>query len=230
MQHQMELLNRIAEYFVNNEYRLLIIDSIMACFRVDYVGRGELNERQQKLNQFLSKLTHLAEEFNIAVLMVCCSLTQPHPPINEDRPIRYRVTLALVLCSQAQMAVKPSEAIFSLMHLRPEYSSAKGAVRSALLRFRILQTALNARQHTSSLMGVSTIQKNLERMYISSKFHVRIMWEDLALWHCILLHVTSMAASEFSRRIKRLLLLLRVRLLSHQETHHQTSALRIDSI
>ena len=61
MQHQMELLNKIAEYFVNNEYRLLIIDSIMACFRVDYVGRGELNERQQKLNQFLSKLTHLAE-------------------------------------------------------------------------------------------------------------------------------------------------------------------------
>ena len=57
----MELLNKIAEYFVNNEYRLLIIDSIMACFRVDYVGRGELNERQQKLNQFLSKLTLLAE-------------------------------------------------------------------------------------------------------------------------------------------------------------------------
>lgn len=68
-EHQMELLNKIAEYFVNNEYRLLVIDSIMACFRVDYVGRGELNERQQKLNQFLSKLTHLAEEFNIAVLM-----------------------------------------------------------------------------------------------------------------------------------------------------------------
>lgn len=33
----------------------------MALFRVDYVGRGELGERQQKLNQFLSKLTHVAE-------------------------------------------------------------------------------------------------------------------------------------------------------------------------
>ncbi|KAJ4358107.1 carboxymethylenebutenolidase [Didymosphaeria variabile] len=68
-EHQMELLNKVAEYFVNNEYRLLIIDSIMALFRVDYVGRGELNERQQKLNQFLSKLTHVAEEFNVAVFM-----------------------------------------------------------------------------------------------------------------------------------------------------------------
>ncbi|KAF2112125.1 meiotic recombination protein-like protein dmc1 [Lophiotrema nucula] len=76
-EHQMELLNKVAEYFVGNEYRLLIIDSIMALFRVDYTGRGELNERQQKLNQFLSKLTHVAEaltllclvEFNVAVLM-----------------------------------------------------------------------------------------------------------------------------------------------------------------
>jgi hypothetical protein len=57
----MELLNKVAEFFVGNEYRLLIIDSIMALFRVDYTGRGELNERQQKLNQFLSKLTHIAE-------------------------------------------------------------------------------------------------------------------------------------------------------------------------
>lgn len=60
-EHQMELLNKVAEFFVTNEYRLLIIDSIMALFRVDYTGRGELNERQQKLNQFLSKLTHVAE-------------------------------------------------------------------------------------------------------------------------------------------------------------------------
>jgi meiotic recombination protein DMC1 len=61
----MELLNKVAEFFVGNEYRLLIIDSIMALFRVDYTGRGELNERQQKLNQFLSKLTHVAEGVSI---------------------------------------------------------------------------------------------------------------------------------------------------------------------
>lgn len=42
----------------------------MACFRVDYCGRGELADRQQKLNQFLSKLTRMAEEFNVCVLMV----------------------------------------------------------------------------------------------------------------------------------------------------------------
>jgi meiotic recombination protein DMC1 len=60
-QHQHELLNLLSQSFASNEYRLLIIDSIMALFRVDYSGRGELNERQQKLNQFLSKLSHMAE-------------------------------------------------------------------------------------------------------------------------------------------------------------------------
>ena len=69
-EHQLELLNCLSQSFATNEYRLLIIDSIMNCFRVDYSGRGELSERQQKLNQFLSRLNHMAEEFNVCVLMV----------------------------------------------------------------------------------------------------------------------------------------------------------------
>lgn len=81
--------------FASNEYRLLIIDSIMNCFRVDFCGRAELADRQQKLNQFLSKLAHMAEgspstlylstipadilsEFNVCVLMVRI------PPIHRE--------------------------------------------------------------------------------------------------------------------------------------------------
>lgn len=41
----------------------------MALFRVDYSGRGELSERQQKLNQMLSRLTRISEEFNVAVFI-----------------------------------------------------------------------------------------------------------------------------------------------------------------
>ncbi|KAF3924209.1 hypothetical protein ABW21_db0202245 [Orbilia brochopaga] len=66
---QMELIQKLAEPFASGEYRLLVIDSIMACFRVDYSGRGELSERQQKLGQMLARLTTMAEEFNIAVYM-----------------------------------------------------------------------------------------------------------------------------------------------------------------
>jgi meiotic recombination protein DMC1 len=70
-EHQHELLNTLAREFAGGDFVLLVVDSIMACFSVDYQGRGELSHRQGKLNQFLSKLSHMAEEFNTAVLMVC---------------------------------------------------------------------------------------------------------------------------------------------------------------
>lgn len=68
-EHQMELAEQLGEELSSGEYRLIVVDSIMANFRVDYCGRGELNERQQKLNQHLFKLNRLAEEFNIAIFM-----------------------------------------------------------------------------------------------------------------------------------------------------------------
>jgi len=54
---------------VEDQFRLLIIDSITALFRVDFSGRGELADRQQKLGKMLSKLIKLAEEFNVAVFI-----------------------------------------------------------------------------------------------------------------------------------------------------------------
>lgn len=66
----MELLDGLSSSFVSGEFRLLIVDSIMALFRTDYCGRGELSERQQALNQFLTKLSKTADEFNLAVFMV----------------------------------------------------------------------------------------------------------------------------------------------------------------
>ena len=49
--------------------KLIVVDSVMALFRVDYSGRGELADRQQKLAQFLSRLQKLSEEYNTAVFI-----------------------------------------------------------------------------------------------------------------------------------------------------------------
>ncbi|KAL4762348.1 recombinase DMC1 [Aspergillus foveolatus] len=87
-EHQLELLNTLSKEFVGGEYRLLIIDSIMNCFRVDYCGRGELADRQQKLNQFLMKLAHMAEEFNVCVLMVStilCIWNKAHTTVKTNQ-------------------------------------------------------------------------------------------------------------------------------------------------
>ncbi|XP_066520664.1 meiotic recombination protein DMC1/LIM15 homolog isoform X2 [Hoplias malabaricus] len=70
-EHQMELLDFVAAKFheEGGVFKLLIIDSIMALFRVDFSGRGELAERQQKLAQMLSRLQKISEEYNVAVFV-----------------------------------------------------------------------------------------------------------------------------------------------------------------
>ncbi|WWC65000.1 meiotic recombinase Dmc1 [Kwoniella dejecticola CBS 10117] len=69
-EQQCDLLIELAVRFVEDRtYKLIIVDSIMNLFRQDYSGRGELSERQQKLNQFLARLQKLAEEFNVAVIL-----------------------------------------------------------------------------------------------------------------------------------------------------------------
>lgn len=49
--------------------KLVIVDSIMALFRTDYQGRGELQARQMALGQFLKRLHQLSMEFNFAAIM-----------------------------------------------------------------------------------------------------------------------------------------------------------------
>lgn len=70
-EHQYELLNSVAAKFHEEAgvFKLLIVDSIMALFRVDFSGRGEIADRQQKLGQMLSRLQKISEEYNVAVFI-----------------------------------------------------------------------------------------------------------------------------------------------------------------
>eukprot|EP00737_Agarophyton_chilense_P004286 gb/GEZJ01005316.1/.p1 GENE.gb/GEZJ01005316.1/~~gb/GEZJ01005316.1/.p1 ORF type:complete len:189 (+),score=29.95 gb/GEZJ01005316.1/:1628-2194(+) len=66
-EHQYELLDHVAARMASERFALLVVDSATALFRVDFTGRGELASRQQRLNQFMSSLTKIAEQFNVAV-------------------------------------------------------------------------------------------------------------------------------------------------------------------
>eukprot|EP01083_Nonionella_stella_P259974 887019_1 len=66
---QMQMLEAVGAKLVEEQYSILIVDSVTALFRVDFSGRGELAERQQKLAQFMSRLMKLSEEFNLAILI-----------------------------------------------------------------------------------------------------------------------------------------------------------------
>ncbi|OAY76074.1 Meiotic recombination protein DMC, partial [Ananas comosus] len=76
-EHQYNLLLGLAAKMAEEPFRLLIVDSVIALFRVDFSGRGELAERQQKLAQMLSRLTKIAEEFNVAVYMTNQVIADP---------------------------------------------------------------------------------------------------------------------------------------------------------
>lgn len=68
-EHQSKMVTEAASHFICSPFRMLIIDSLMALWRVDYTGRGTLADRQQNLNHHLAQLLKVAEEFNIAVFV-----------------------------------------------------------------------------------------------------------------------------------------------------------------
>jgi hypothetical protein len=54
-----DLLDGLCAIMVQEPFKLLIVDSVMANLRTDYVGRGELSERQQRLGQYMKRLKHV---------------------------------------------------------------------------------------------------------------------------------------------------------------------------
>ncbi|MDZ7746465.1 MAG: DNA repair and recombination protein RadA [Halobacteriales archaeon] len=72
--HQILLAEKaleIAKEHEDDDYpvRLLCVDSLTAHFRAEYIGRGELANRQQKLNKHLHSLERVGNLYNAAVLV-----------------------------------------------------------------------------------------------------------------------------------------------------------------
>ncbi|TNV77891.1 hypothetical protein FGO68_gene13661 [Halteria grandinella] len=71
------LIMQAAAAMIEDQFSLMVIDSIMAPYRVDYSGRGELAERQQVLGRMLSKIQKISEQFNIAIFMTNQVMADP---------------------------------------------------------------------------------------------------------------------------------------------------------
>jgi DNA repair protein RadA len=68
--HQMLLVNKASEIAKEHPIRLIIVDSIISHFRSEYVGRGMLADRQQKLNRHLHDILKFADANNaVAAVM-----------------------------------------------------------------------------------------------------------------------------------------------------------------
>jgi len=67
--HQMLLVDEIKRMSKGLNVKMIIVDSLTSHFRAEYIGRGMLANRQQKLNRHLKDLKQLADINNALVLV-----------------------------------------------------------------------------------------------------------------------------------------------------------------
>ncbi len=84
--HQTFLVENADEIVKKNNIRLIIVDSLTAHFRSEYIGRENLAERQQRLNQHMHKLIRLARAFNVVALVT--NQVMSSPEVFFEEPIR----------------------------------------------------------------------------------------------------------------------------------------------
>lgn len=75
--HQMILAEKAEDLIKEENIKLIIVDSLMGHFRSEYVGRGTLAERQQKLNRHLAFLMKVADTYNLPVIITNQVMASP---------------------------------------------------------------------------------------------------------------------------------------------------------
>ena len=76
--HQMLLAEKVEDLIKEGlPIKLIIVDSLMGHFRSDFSGRGQLADRQQKLNKHMHALMKLATKYNIAVYVTNQVMARP---------------------------------------------------------------------------------------------------------------------------------------------------------
>jgi DNA repair protein RadA len=76
--HQMLLAEKAEDLLKEGTYRVLIVDSLTAHFRAEFIGRGTLAERQQKLNKHMHTLLQLADMYNVCVICTNQVMSRPN--------------------------------------------------------------------------------------------------------------------------------------------------------
>jgi len=66
--HQILILEEAGSIIQENNIKLIVADSAVGLFRAEYLGRGTLSVRQQKLNHFVHLLSRIAETYNCAAI------------------------------------------------------------------------------------------------------------------------------------------------------------------
>ncbi|TAL57815.1 MAG: DNA repair and recombination protein RadA [Nanoarchaeota archaeon] len=77
--HQMLLAEKVEDLIVKQglKVKLIVVDSLTAHFRAEFIGRGTLAERQQKLNKHMHVLSKIAMMYNLVVYVTNQVMSKP---------------------------------------------------------------------------------------------------------------------------------------------------------
>ncbi len=69
--------NKLEELIQQKDAGLIVVDSLTSLFRAEYIGRGMLAARQQKLNKHIHDLSRIADMYDIAVVVTNQVMARP---------------------------------------------------------------------------------------------------------------------------------------------------------
>ncbi len=76
-EHQMLLAEKAPKIIEERNVKLVVVDSLTSKFRSEFVGRGTLADRQQKLNRHLHTLQKIADMYNVVVYVTNQVMANP---------------------------------------------------------------------------------------------------------------------------------------------------------
>jgi len=77
--HQMLLAEKLVEMMEKDKanFQLVVVDSLTAHFRAEFIGRGTLADRQQRINKHMHVLARLADNHNACVFVTNQVMAKP---------------------------------------------------------------------------------------------------------------------------------------------------------
>ncbi len=117
--HQVLLAEKCEELIKENNVKLIIVDSLTSHFRADFAGRGQLADRQQKLNKHMHTLMRLAQKYNLCVYVTNQVMARPDVFFGDPTAaiggniVGHNCILSETLIQLSDGLIKPVEEIYN---------------------------------------------------------------------------------------------------------------------
>jgi RecA/RadA recombinase/intein-encoded DNA endonuclease-like protein len=173
--HQVILVEKCEELIKEKDIGLIVVDSLMSQFRSDYMGRGALGERQQKLNKHVHTLQRLADKYNLAIYMTNQVMDDPGMLFGDPtKPIGGNVIAHACLPGDTLIQLASGEIKRMLdLNMSDEVVSADKKLKTRKSRFDVKVVKKDIKKIVEIDTGHKIKASPLHRFFILDEFEVK---------------------------------------------------------